>query len=206
MAAYICVLCCPAGPVSKLWYGVLSREPACTENLTPWKRLLPCQGQAGLAALLADPRALFSSRYVAMTLHLQTSCNGSTDTTCSNPGWTLTQRITAAVEGKAKPWTIGSLLNRNGSPLQPCNVATHSDVQLDTQRLSHDFEVDEESCNGSMVLKPNSLSHLQPSLLERLRLYPRPATNASPFPPPLFEVQPVFAFGCLLLRVCMLLQ
>lgn len=34
-----------------LFYASLPREIVCTENLTPWSKLLPCSSQAGLASL-----------------------------------------------------------------------------------------------------------------------------------------------------------
>ncbi|KAJ3275758.1 hypothetical protein HDV01_007225 [Terramyces sp. JEL0728] len=37
---------------TKLRYASLPREIVCTENLTPWAKLLPCQTKAGLASLL----------------------------------------------------------------------------------------------------------------------------------------------------------
>lgn len=34
----------------------MPREAVCTENLTPWLRLLPCRDVAGLGALLHGPK------------------------------------------------------------------------------------------------------------------------------------------------------
>jgi len=45
--------------------GVLPREQVCTSNLTPWRKLLPCKGHAGLATLLDGP-ALFASPFVSI--------------------------------------------------------------------------------------------------------------------------------------------
>ena len=39
-------------PESHVFLGSLPREIACTENLTPWGKLLPCRHRAGLASLL----------------------------------------------------------------------------------------------------------------------------------------------------------
>lgn len=39
-------------PDSHVYLGSLPREVACTENLTPWAKLLPCRQHAGLASLL----------------------------------------------------------------------------------------------------------------------------------------------------------
>jgi hypothetical protein len=49
----------PSGRVvaaqGRVLLGWLPKEPLCTENLTPWLKLLPCGGKAGLAALLHRP-------------------------------------------------------------------------------------------------------------------------------------------------------
>lgn len=39
-------------PDTHVFLGSLPREVACTENLTPWGKLLPCRQRAGLASLL----------------------------------------------------------------------------------------------------------------------------------------------------------
>lgn len=46
-------------------YALLPREAVCTENLTPWSKLLPCQTKAGLASLLHGHK-LFDSAYQSM--------------------------------------------------------------------------------------------------------------------------------------------
>jgi hypothetical protein len=43
-------------PASHLFVGSLPRETACTENFTPWAKLLPCRARAGLAALMRPAR------------------------------------------------------------------------------------------------------------------------------------------------------
>jgi hypothetical protein len=42
-------------------HAMLPHEPLCTENLTPWLRLLPCRDQAGLASLLRHRPTVFGS-------------------------------------------------------------------------------------------------------------------------------------------------
>merc|ERR1711937_715909 len=45
----------------------LPYEPVCTENLTPWLKLLPCGKRRGLAALLA-PLAVAESPLTSLSL------------------------------------------------------------------------------------------------------------------------------------------
>lgn len=42
-------------------YGTLSEEPVCTENLTPWLKLLPCRDSKGIASLLSHRPKLYST-------------------------------------------------------------------------------------------------------------------------------------------------
>uniref|UniRef100_A0A7N0UHC0 GPI transamidase component PIG-T n=1 Tax=Kalanchoe fedtschenkoi TaxID=63787 RepID=A0A7N0UHC0_KALFE len=52
-----------------LRYGSLPREAVCTENLTPWLKLLPCRDKAGLATLMDRP-SIYSGFYHSQRLHL----------------------------------------------------------------------------------------------------------------------------------------
>ncbi|GAQ90318.1 phosphatidylinositol glycan class T [Klebsormidium nitens] len=50
-------------------YGALPREAVCTENLTPWLKLLPCRDKAGLATLL-ERRRVYGGSYHALQVHI----------------------------------------------------------------------------------------------------------------------------------------
>jgi GPI-anchor transamidase subunit T len=56
-----------------LFHGALPREPVCTENLTPFLKLLPCKGTAGISSLL-DGHRLFDSQWQAMALDVRPIC------------------------------------------------------------------------------------------------------------------------------------
>ena len=49
------------------FYGVLTQEALCTENLTPWLNMLPCRGSSGIASTI-DPLKVFSNPYYALTI------------------------------------------------------------------------------------------------------------------------------------------
>eukprot|EP00850_Spirogloea_muscicola_P014269 SM000101S09267 [mRNA] locus=s101:244995:249777:- [translate_table: standard] len=55
---------------SPVRYGTLPREPVCTENLTPWLKLLPCRDKVGLATLL-NRTALYSAAYHSLRIHIR---------------------------------------------------------------------------------------------------------------------------------------
>ena len=50
-----------------LLHGTLPREVVCTENLTPFLKLLPCKGKAGIASLL-DGHKLFDASWQSMSI------------------------------------------------------------------------------------------------------------------------------------------
>lgn len=58
-----------------LFHGALPHEPVCTENLTPFLKLLPCKGRAGTSSLL-DGHRLFDSQWQAMALDVRPVCEG----------------------------------------------------------------------------------------------------------------------------------
>ena len=51
--------------------GSLPAEAVCTENLTPWLKLLPCRDRAGIASLLRSRSAVFGAEYVSFTARIQ---------------------------------------------------------------------------------------------------------------------------------------
>ncbi|KLU86049.1 GPI transamidase component GPI16 [Magnaporthiopsis poae ATCC 64411] len=56
-----------------LLHGTLPREVVCTENLTPFLKLLPCKGKAGIASLL-DGHKLFDASWQSMAIDIRPVC------------------------------------------------------------------------------------------------------------------------------------
>ncbi|KAK3380838.1 GPI transamidase component PIG-T [Podospora didyma] len=56
-----------------LLYGVLPHEVVCTENLTPFLKLLPCKGKVGIATLL-DGHKLFDASWQSMAIDVRPIC------------------------------------------------------------------------------------------------------------------------------------
>lgn len=61
-------------------FGNLPREAVCTENLTPWLKLLPCQDRQGLTQLMNRP-TLYGASFHAMSVHL--AVHTQKNSTCS---------------------------------------------------------------------------------------------------------------------------
>lgn len=60
-----------------LLHGSLPREVVCTENLTPFLKLLPCKGNAGIASLL-DGHKLFDASWQSMAIDVRPVCKAGT--------------------------------------------------------------------------------------------------------------------------------
>ncbi len=60
-----------------LMRGVLPRETVCTENLTPFLKLLPCRGNAGIASIL-DGHKIYDAQWHSMSIDVETVCNNTT--------------------------------------------------------------------------------------------------------------------------------
>ncbi|EFX02470.1 GPI transamidase component [Grosmannia clavigera kw1407] len=73
----------PDGTISnmQLLYGTLPREVVCTENLTPFLKLLPCKGKAGIASLL-DGHKLFDASWQSMAIDVRPICLESEGGNC----------------------------------------------------------------------------------------------------------------------------
>ncbi|KAI9188354.1 Subunit of the glycosylphosphatidylinositol transamidase complex-like protein [Blastocladiella emersonii ATCC 22665] len=100
----------------ELRHASLAREAVCTENLTPWTKLLPCHGARGLAAALNGYR-LFDADYVSIQTRVA-HVAGEQE---------MTQRIIAVLDplrqvDNRPDWSLVGLLDR--VPDTVCPMAT----------------------------------------------------------------------------------
>lgn len=132
-------------------YGYLSalpQEAICTENLTPWAKLLPCRNRQGLGHLLTAT-SIFNSQFTSMTLDFQFSCSDINQ--CQQTqGIELVQKLLIVfnaplvLDGRYS-WTLNSLFS-NSIP-NHCLLAHSSHVYVETTHL--------KSINNSrLTIKP----------------------------------------------------
>lgn len=57
-----------------LLHGTLPGEVVCTENLTPFLKLLPCKGKAGVSSLF-DGHKLFDASWQSMSVDVRPVCS-----------------------------------------------------------------------------------------------------------------------------------
>jgi phosphatidylinositol glycan class T len=62
---------------SKMRYASIPNEIICTENLSPWIKLLPCGKTHGLAMLFKNSKKLFESQYLSTGLRYKRSCQST---------------------------------------------------------------------------------------------------------------------------------
>jgi phosphatidylinositol glycan class T len=107
--------------------GALPREMVCTENLTPWLKLLPC-GSDGLAHLL-NPLKIFAGDYVSQAMHVRRVCADGA-ALCDTPLLELAQTLAvvqATVSPVSRDWSLEQLFGRD---VHRCPVAEHSNVYV----------------------------------------------------------------------------
>lgn len=128
----------PSGVVSSrninstlLKYGMLPQEIVCTENLTPWKKLLPCDSKRGLATLL-NAGYIHNTNYHSLGIHVRNICR---DKKCKEISIELRQTVSLVYDLVILQSTTSdfSLRKLFGSGLQgPCPLAEESLVFIDT--------------------------------------------------------------------------
>ncbi|XP_684608.4 GPI transamidase component PIG-T isoform X1 [Danio rerio] len=115
---------------SFLRYATLPREIVCTENLTPWKKLLPCGSKAGLAVLMKSEK-LFHSSFHSQAVHIRPVCQ---DEQCTSKAWELRQTLNVVFDlytsgqGK-KEWSMFKMFSRTLT--EACPLASSSKVYVD---------------------------------------------------------------------------
>uniref|UniRef100_A0A7N6FHR5 Phosphatidylinositol glycan anchor biosynthesis, class T n=1 Tax=Anabas testudineus TaxID=64144 RepID=A0A7N6FHR5_ANATE len=113
-----------------LRYATLPREIVCTENLTPWKKLLPCGSKAGLAILLKSEK-LFHSSFHSQAVHIRPVCQ---DQDCKTTSWELRQTLNVIFDlhtsGQGKrEWSLFKMFSRTLT--EACPLASSSKVYID---------------------------------------------------------------------------
>uniref|UniRef100_A0A673JUT7 GPI transamidase component PIG-T-like n=1 Tax=Sinocyclocheilus rhinocerous TaxID=307959 RepID=A0A673JUT7_9TELE len=123
-----------------LRYATLPREIVCTENLTPWKKLLPCGSKAGLSVLLKSEK-LFHSSFHSQAVHIRPVCQ---DEQCTSKAWELRQTLNVVFDlytsgqGK-KEWSLFKMFSRTLT--EACPLATSSKVYVDITDNPELFEL-----------------------------------------------------------------
>ena len=125
---------------SSIRYSTLPREIVCTENLTPWKKLLPCDSKDGFTSLL-NAQQIYSTNYHSLGLHFRQLCLG---TDCKDSILESKQTVNLVHDLQlfgGQDWSIRKLFGQglNGA----CVLSSSSKIYLDV--TNKDFQITPEA-------------------------------------------------------------
>lgn len=132
-------------------YTTLPREVVCTENLTPWKKLLPCDSKEGFMSLL-NAQHIYSTNYHSLGIHVRQLC---LDASCSGSILESKQTVNLVHDLRlfgGPDWSIRKLFGQglNGA----CLMSSSSKIFLDI--TDKDFEISPKPRNTLMSKRGGS--------------------------------------------------
>ncbi|KAI7903831.1 GPI transamidase component PIG-T [Cokeromyces recurvatus] len=142
----------------QLRYGSLPHENVCTENLTPWIKLLPCKAKSGIAVLL-NPHKIYNSNFHSMAIHANSIC---IDEACTERYLELKQTLTSVMDPvrdtSRRDWSLKSVFGRKLK--NACPVAKESKIRVDLANAGNEYELKpvtkQEDNIAIYELSPNS--------------------------------------------------
>lgn len=173
-------------------YANLPRENVCTENLTPWKKLLPCDSSRGLSSLLNSGR-VHNANYHSLGIHFRPLCSAAGR--CS---YELRQTVSLVYDSvfislnNNHDWSLRKMF---GTGLfKSCPLAGYSKLYVDTtSNLSVPFTLSQDpdyflDGNRIAVYKLNGIFHLS-------AVVPKPKVAISELRPLLYTDRFITGFG-----------
>ncbi|CAH1395371.1 unnamed protein product [Nezara viridula] len=130
----------------RLRYSSLPREIVCTENLTPWKKLLPCNLKRGLSTLLNSDN-IYNTVYHSLGVHFRPIC---LDKLCSRKGIELVQTVSLVydyviISDNDPQWSILRLFGQGLG--KACPLAKTANIYID---------ITSNQTGTSFTLKPSN--------------------------------------------------
>lgn len=151
-----------AATTKHIRYATLPREIVCTENLTPWKKLLPCSKQAGLISLL-NYGYIHSTNYHSLGLSMRRLCDTTTDADClQSYDLDIKQTVNLVFDkqiiSENQDWSIRKLFGQGVSG--SCYLANSSRIYLDVTAEQPDFVLTPEPMAVLTSKRGGSLTRL----------------------------------------------
>ncbi|KAK0185635.1 Gpi16 subunit GPI transamidase component [Armillaria mellea] len=110
----------------ELRHASLASEHVCTENLTPFLKLLPCKSLSGIASLL-NPHRLFDANWHGMGLHVLWNPDAGVEVRLTFQSVSDPIRISG---GKKQDWSFSTLFDRTIERTCPVTQSSIVDVAL----------------------------------------------------------------------------
>ncbi|KAJ8683044.1 hypothetical protein QAD02_018836 [Eretmocerus hayati] len=128
---------------SHLRYSSLPRETACTENLTPFKKLLPCDSRRGLATLL-NSASIHNTNYHSVGIHFRSVCR---DTECTRLSLELKQTVSLVYDTDTfdtQDWSTRKLFGIGLKSACPLTTISNIYVDLTSNGTAHTYRLSPE--------------------------------------------------------------
>ncbi|KAI0812301.1 Gpi16 subunit GPI transamidase component [Irpex lacteus] len=143
----------------KLRHGTLPSENVCTENLTPFLKLLPCKSLSGIASLL-NPHRLFDGDWHGMGIHVRYIEGVGIEVRLTFQGVFNPVRYNTDLK---RDWSLDSIFGRTIK--RECPVARRSEIRLvstkdivDITPLPEVYNADFATYDVNTALKPLDVS------------------------------------------------
>ncbi|XP_002736149.2 GPI-anchor transamidase component PIGT-like [Saccoglossus kowalevskii] len=142
-----------------LRYATLPRENVCTENLTPWKKLLPCDSKAGLSTLL-NAMQLYNANYHSLEVHVRPVC---ANPSCTIPALELSQSLSVVFDqpireyGK-QDWSLKKLFGRGARGACPMASTSNIYVDISSNKTSNLVQLTPEPTDTRVVTRGGGTS------------------------------------------------
>ncbi len=104
-------------------FGMLPGENVCTENLTPWKKLLPCSSKRGLATFL-NADHIHATKHHNLGLSLRKICPKSDEEECSDPLIELSLYVVLVFDPASLPDNLRASLTERESSWSNWSIRT----------------------------------------------------------------------------------
>jgi len=149
-----------------LRYGSLPHETVCTENITPWIKLLPCKDKVGLGSLLS-PTKILDSHFFSMAIHVYRNC---LDEECSEVELELKQAISIVfhLQGFSFQSAFGKSLNSQ------CPLSQHSEMRVFHPRKEISLELQPSPSYQEFTIQRTEISVYDLKLVRNFNLIIRP--------------------------------
>ncbi|XP_057670874.1 GPI transamidase component PIG-T [Diorhabda carinulata] len=176
-------------------YASLPQEIVCTENLTPWKKLLPCDSKTGLASLLTSGY-IHNTRYHSLGLHLRPICRNKN---CESLSLELKQTVSLVYDYLilgTKNWSLRKLFGQGIN--KKCILVSKSEIYVDTTNQNVELEPNPDEIITSIrggqtsVLQKYQISD---KFLNIYAKYPNDDIVSVNIPPPLYAHRYLSGFG-----------
>lgn len=170
-------------------YSNLPRENVCTENLTPWKKLLPCDSTRGLSSLLNSGH-VHNANYHSLGIHFRPLCNAGK---CK---YELRQTVSLVYDSifisfnNNYDWSLRRMFG--AGLFKTCPLADYSKIYLDTSsNITAPYSISQEP---DYVLKNIAVYNLN-DIFHLSAIVPRPKKVVSELRPLLYTDRFITGFG-----------